>query len=190
MVIRATLAATLLALVAVACVGSSTSVEVVGDSLTYQADDDGEGTLLRALEDEGYDASGGGVPGMTVEEAHQTMWSEGSPDILVIALGTNDMGNGRFPVGAVRSMLSQWLQEVPDTCVVFVGVNERTASLGLHEHAPPYNEMLRQLAAEHGEGHMVDWTPEPGMISEDGVHLTDAGRDAYRGLIVDGVGRC
>lgn len=172
--------------------GGSRTVEVVGDSLTLQADggDERQGELLTALEREGFDATGGGVPGMTVESAYRTMWSEGSPDILVIALGTNDVGNGNASVDAVRSTLSQWLQEVPDSCVVLVGVNEATEAWGLHEHAPPYNEMLRQLADEHGDGHVVDWAPEPGMISDDGVHLTEQGMAAYRELIVDGVERC
>ncbi|HSP28517.1 MAG TPA: SGNH/GDSL hydrolase family protein, partial [Ilumatobacteraceae bacterium] len=94
---RAAMAVVLLAVAVAACAdGGSTTVEVVGDSLTYQADggDGGQEELLTALEREGFDASGGGFPGMTVESAHQTMWSKGSPDILVIALGTNDMGNG------------------------------------------------------------------------------------------------
>jgi lysophospholipase L1-like esterase len=187
------MAVVLLAVVAVACSGGEPqTVEVVGDSLTFQADD-GEGgqtTLLAALEREGFDPSGGGFPGMTVESAYQQMWSKGSPEILVIALGTNDMGNGNVPLDAVRSTLSNWLQEVPDTCVVFVGVNETTQAWQLDQYGPPYNEMLRQLADEHGDGHVVDWTPEPGMIAEDGIHLTDEGRAAYRDLIVDGVERC
>lgn len=187
------MAVVLLAVAAAACGGGgSRTVEVVGDSLTYQADggDDGQEELLTALEREGFDASGGGFPGMTVGSAYQTMWSKGSPDILVIALGTNDVGNGNVPVETVRSTLSQWLQEVPDACVVLVGVNETTEAWQLDQLAPPYNEMLRQLADEHGDGHVVDWAPEPGMITDDGIHLTEEGRAAYRELIVDGVERC
>jgi lysophospholipase L1-like esterase len=187
------MAVVLLAVTAVACTGGgSTTVEVVGDSLTFQANDgdQGQDELLAALEREGFEPSGGGIPGMTVESAHQTMWSKGSPDIVVLALGTNDMANGQVPLDAVRTTLSQWLQEVPDACVVLVGVNETTEAWQLHEHGPAYNEMLRQLAAEHGEGHVVDWTPEPQMLSDDGIHLTEEGRAAYRALIVDGVERC
>ena len=187
------MAVVLLAVAAVACAdGDSRTVEVVGDSLTFQANegDEGQDELLAALEGEGFDASGGGIPGMTVESAHQTMWSKGSPDVLVLALGTNDMGNGQVPLDAVRSTLSQWLQEVSGSCVVLVGVNETTEAWQLHEHAPPYNQMLRELAAEHGDGHVVDWAPAPGMISEDGIHLTEEGREAYRELIVGGAQRC
>lgn len=183
----------LLAVAAAACGGGgSRTVEVIGDSLTFQANDGDRGgdELLAALEREGFDPSGGGIPGMTVESAHQTMWSKGSPDILVLALGTNDMGDGKVPVDAVRATLAQWLLEVPDTCIVFVGVNETTQAWQLHQHGPPYNEMLRQLASERGEAHVVDWAPAPEMIAEDGIHLTEEGRAAYRSVIVEGVQRC
>jgi hypothetical protein len=150
------MAVVLLAVAAAACAeGDSRTVEVVGDSLTYQSNEsaDGQAALLVALEQEGYAPSGGGIPGMTVESAYGTMWSKGSSDVLV-------------------------------------GVNEATQAWQLHEHGPAYNDMLRELADEHGEAHVVDWEPEPEMIAGDGIHLTEEGRVAYRDLIVDGVGRC
>lgn len=176
--------------------GEPATVQVVGDSLTRQANGNGgletRGTdLLDALGEAGFTAAGGGVDGLRVDEAYRTVWSpEPRSDILVIALGTNDMRDGRLPVAAVRSTLTAWLDRIPDTCVVFVEVDEGTDAWQLDVYGPAYNAMLREVAEEHGDGHTVAWNPQPGMLAEDGIHLTDLGSVAYRQLVVEGAERC
>ena len=163
------------------------AVVVIGDSLVEQADEDRQ--LLDLLEEEGYRAEGGGTGGLGFAGGYER-WrrvADREPEVLVVALGTNESGE---PLGPSRSLLSRWLGEVPEACVVLVGVNQGTRAWDLDVNGRKINAMLSEVAAEHGSAHVVSWAPDPSLLTSDGIHLTDEGREAYRRAIVGGVGQC
>ena len=166
---------------------SARALVVIGDSLVEQAD--AGGGLLAVLEEEGYRAVGGGTAGLDVAGGYER-WRrlpDRRPEVLVVALGTNEAGARLEPA---RSLLSGWLGEVPEACVVLVGVNEGTEAWDLDVHGPAINAMLSEVAAEHRESHVVSWAPDRSLLTDDGIHLEDEGRAAYRRAIVDGVRQC
>lgn len=173
-------------------------VVVLGDSLVFQADgnrapDDANRLLVTALEEEGSTVEGGGLIGLSVPAAYESLWptiEEQAPDVLVVALGTNDSRDGAIPLETSRQALTVWLEEVPSSCVVLVGVNEGTSTWGLDVYGPPFNAMLEDVAADHPDVRVVQWDPDPAMLGQDGVHLTEVGRVAYRRLIVDAAESC
>lgn len=163
-------------------------VVVVGDSLTEQADEDGR--LIQTLEGAGYEAEGGGVSGLDFAGGYER-WRELSDrdvDVLVVALGTNDAEDDGPE--RVRSVLTPWLEEAQAACVVLVGVNETTEAWELDVRGPAINAVLADVAAGRGDAHVQRWAPASNLLTDDGIHLTDAGRAAYRRVILEGVLRC
>lgn len=161
---------------------------VIGDSLVEQADETRQ--LLQALEEDGFQAEGGGTGGLGFAGGRE-QWRAAQRrdlDVLVIALGTNEAGEGAAAQG--RIVLSDWLAAVPETCVVLVAVNETTSAWELDVYGPELNAMLRDVAAEHGDAHVVRWAPDPALLAADGIHLNEGGRAAYRQTILDGVRGC
>src|SRR5680860_1053144 len=180
------------------CGGGGADVVVIGDSLVFQADrgdqvGDETQYLKEALEDGGYDAEVIGNIGLSLPIADQSVWPEvvaQPPDILVVALGTNDSHNGASPLSTSRSILSRWLSQVPEACVVLVEVSSTTDSWGLDVYAPPFNAMLHEVAADHPNAHVVEWAPDASRLEADGIHLSEEGREAYRQTIISGVEDC
>ncbi|GJM37422.1 MAG: hypothetical protein DHS20C19_07890 [Acidimicrobiales bacterium] len=143
-----------------------------------------------------------GWTGVTVDESYPGLWNlperEGmNPDVLVIALGSNDMhvpaGETAPPttVEAVRPLIAAWLAEVPNACVRLIGPSDAITGWGLDVTAPPFNAMLAEEAVLHADAEYVAWNPDPAWIDNGAQpHLTQPGRDAYRALIVAEVLEC
>jgi hypothetical protein len=176
------------------------TVLVVGDSLVEQANGNaapGEsGPLTAALVEAGYEAEVHATFGLKVATTDPWTWSSWRPedvDVLVIALGTNDMRIEEYQFGdleVARSRIQGWFDEAPDACSVSVEINEGGTAWGLDDTAPSYNAMLRDISDR-----TVPWDPEPPevelLFGREGVHAdTEVGREAYREAIVRGVQAC
>ena len=158
----------------------------MGDSLVYMSDASGLGGIETYVTDE---LVTGGY------RAYVTGWI--TPDVLVIALGTNDMrvnpqtGLPSTTPEAAAIVLGSWLAEVPDACVRLVGVAESVTGWGLDVTGPGWNAMLAATAATHADAAYVAWEPLTAW-TEGGAnpHLSPEGREAYRALLVSAAMSC
>ena len=170
-------------------------VGVVGDSLTWGAEtgggfpDPAPARLRDALDAAGYYSMSGFDTGFL---ADVTDWPQ-TPDIVVVALGTNDAHNQSIPLDRYLTNIRSFLDRTPAACDVLVNINPATA-WGLDVTAPDYNDALEGLGAERSDAVIVDWATiaiaHPEYLSSDGVHGNDEGQAAYRQAIVDGVDAC
>jgi hypothetical protein len=176
-------------------------VAVIGDSLVFQA----EGnftfkTSNRYVADDlialGYQSHVSGWIGATLASAHQYIWPEVSGmtdlDVLVLALGTNDMGGGTS-VADARATLDAWLDEAAGVgCIALVGVNVHAYAWGLDVTGPPYNAMLADEAATRDHVIYEEWDPDLAIQGTDGdVHFhTPEAAAQYRATLVDAANRC
>ena len=151
------------------------SVAVVGDSLVFQSQRTMHGTETWITDD--LVASGmygwvTGHTGLTVAGAYPAVWDTPSreglvPDVLVLALGTNDMhvlpetGQPRTTPEDARPLIRAWLGEVPAGCVKLIGPAESITGWGLDVTAPAWNTMLTEEAALHADAAYVPWMPLP-----------------------------
>jgi lysophospholipase L1-like esterase len=175
-------------------------VGVVGDSLTWRAETGGGFVrptphyLTDELVGAGDDASVFGFVGFNTDALDDlTDWPSPGPDIVVVALGTNDAHNRFVPVDRYTTNLTTFLDRTPSACSVLVTVIESPA-WGLDVTAPAYNQSLRDLAATRPATVVVDWTSvaaaHPEYFVEDQIHTNEAGQAAYRALMLDGVAQC
>jgi hypothetical protein len=179
----------------------SPSVVVIGDSLVFQAEGNrtnagGSRSLADALVAAGYRAYVSSWVGSTVAQAHDQVWpalaSEPAIDILVVALGTNDVKKGTA-LDDSREVLGAWLDEAPHArCVALVGLDEHAYGWGLDVGGPPFNAMLRDLAAGRSDTEFVAWVPDPAVHGTDGdVHLKTPEAEAeYRAALTGAVDAC
>jgi lysophospholipase L1-like esterase len=173
---------------------------VVGDSLTWQAEHGSTSTtdpyyerhyLTDLLNKHGMATRVAAKSGVTTDSLRLwTRW-ETAPDVIVMALGTND---NYFDVpittsiNNVRTYLARW----PDGCTVYVGVVPSTPRR-IDDTAPAWNDWLRQEAGRTG-GVYLDWPAisagHRDWFVSDLLHHTAAGQAAYRQAILDGVEEC
>ncbi|MDG2025893.1 MAG: SGNH/GDSL hydrolase family protein [Acidimicrobiales bacterium] len=176
------------------------SVVVIGDSLVFISERSGPGGTETWITD---DLVAGGAYGYvtgwigsTLWLGYEVAWESPSrqgiiPDVLVVALGTNDMRifpGETEPGGDVeksRLDIKAWLAEVPAACVVLVGVAENIWGWGLDVSGPAWNAMLADEAALHANATYVPWEPDLAWVSGGSQpHPNSVGRVAYRDLIV------
>jgi hypothetical protein len=175
-----------------------TTVGLVGDSLLRHAEfgpgrPSGPGRLSGALVDEGYRASlTARVGAETSDLAPITSFPDPGAALLVVALGTNDMHRGEA-VEVVIHAIDAFIEAIAPRCTVLVTIVDEP-SWGLDVTAPPFNAALVALAATRGDVVVADWGAavdvHPEYLRAGDVHHTDAGQEAYRRLIVDGVLAC
>lgn len=179
----------------------ATSVSVIGDSLVYQAESEvGNDQQTRLLADElvasGYRAHVSGWIGETTAAGYEDLWpsvaDEPGLDILVIALGTNDV-NRSIPLEDSRAALRTWLAEAGDVgCVALIGLNESAYAWQMDIFGPAYNQMLADEAAQLPNGIFVPWEPDLAIHGYTGdVHFpTNEARAQYRDTLHDAVDAC
>lgn len=143
---------------------------VVGDSLIVGAETEGDGALqynfgtigsgflTNDLHDNGYRTSVAGTVGSKTSSLNNwSAWSS-TPDIVVIALGTNDMRDSSTSVSTAANNVTAFLNRYPTSQVVFVGIAE-TTTWGLNKSGPAWNSWLKSEALRRG-GTFVDWAPQ------------------------------
>ena len=126
-------------------------------------------------------------------------WPDEAPQILVEALGTNDMhaqnGASNVPIDVAEQNLTTYLDRLPSTRVVFVEIPE-TTPWRLDQFGPAWNAFLADQAARRG-GQVVPWasllaqhlTGPGAWAGSDQVHLTGIGKLAFLLAIAGGVVR-
>jgi len=161
------------------------TVAVIGDSLTVSADDE----ITAALEAAGVDL-------VIVDARESRRMASGSrdlpsgvsaigdvvdtrtPDLWVVALGTNDVGSERF-----GDDLLEVLAALPEGApLVWVDLWIRDRADEVHEA----NDSIRRLLASRPSTLVADWWPhgtDDGVITGDGIHLTDAGQMTFAEVI-------
>lgn len=170
------------------------TVAVVGDSLTVSAKDEIETALsargLTVLAVDGLEsrrlAHGGSAlpPGV---DAVDGIRADVEPGLWVIALGTNDVASDES-LDRFRADLQAVLASIPDGApIVWVDLWIR----GREGPVAEANRIIRsELRRRSGGAAVVDWFAhgtDDGIISGDGVHLTQSGQDLYAVSIVDAI---
>lgn len=170
------------------------TVAVVGDSLTRSADDEIVRALvrrgLRVLAVDGVESrrmSRGSSRLPAGTEAVEAIASTSEPGVWVIALGTNDVASDES-LDDFRAEMREVLDLVPaDDPVIWVDL----WIAGREEVVARANRMIRvELARRAGGSAVVDWYShgaEDGVITSDGVHLTQSGQDLFADSIAASV---
>jgi len=170
-------------------VGAS-SVIVIGDSLTESA----EQQITTELEALGLDVVVDGAssrrliddrgvePGI---DALRNALAFRSPDVFVVALGTNDVGEK--PPEEIMADVAQIVALVPaDAPLVWVDTWVHAEQRASHYA----NLAIRQALAGRPGTTIVDWWShgyDEGVIAGDGIHLQEAGKTLFAELIAEAV---
>lgn len=173
-------------------VRESLSVAVVGDSLTVAATElidvalNAIGMEVVTIDGiEGRRITGGAVvPGV---DAIETIIAGGAdPDVWVIALGTNDIGAKVVGDAAATAANEVLALLPPDAPVVWVNawIRDQAGDAAL------FNNVVSEVLAARGNTTIVDWydnAKDDGLISADGVHLTDLGEARFASQMAAGI---
>lgn len=174
-------------------------VTVVGDSITALGS--------AALRDELVDArlSITGVPGNRLGQFDLSALEDQDPEVLVIALGTNNIAQGGWDDDD-EAELDDLLDDLGDRpCTLFVDiavhgevfVDGAESDVDFEDEAEIVNGLLADAARERSENgdpsRVVAWSEkvdEPGVIVEgDGIHPSAEGARVWARLIADEVRR-
>jgi hypothetical protein len=125
----------------------------------------------------------------------------GTPEVVVVNLGTNDLLSGSFSDATVQALRSL-LQRFPDSCRRIVTMNEAMfseANPDIGAEAAMLNGQIEGLAAETGST-VVQWDRavekahaqgEPaGPLLSDTVHPTEIGQQHLADLYLEAVDSC
>lgn len=171
------------------------SVVVIGDSLTESAKEELDATLRgRGIGTVTIDGRSNrrmvrdadGVPPGVDAVDEVTAPGNPTPDVWVIALGTNDVGGAASPdefEADMRALLARVPTGAP---VVWVDVWIRD----LAEQSAAANAVIREVLATRPAATVIDWYgrgDDAGVILDDGVHLTDDGQWIFATAISDAV---
>jgi lysophospholipase L1-like esterase len=174
-----------------------TSVVMVGDSITA-----GSATPLQtALTTAGFSnitieaqpsrriaVGGGPSEPRSGEQAIDTLLDKGtSPDVWVVALGTNDVGK-YADLDAYASLIDGLLAMLPAKPLLWVDVYRREYL----DHTKMFNGALRQRIAARGNASVVSWYALASKQSEkilqtDRIHPNAAGTKVFADLVAGGV---
>jgi lysophospholipase L1-like esterase len=168
-------------------------VGVVGDSLTVSAEDEvddefatlGIDVVVNARE--GRRMTAGATGRTSGLDAIESVAASATPDLWVIALGTNDVG-AQSGVDRFRADVRATIAALPrDVPLVWVDLWIRD----LADEVVVANSVLRtELARRTGPTAIVDWHQhggDDGLFTGDGVHLTEAGQSAFADAITSQV---
>jgi lysophospholipase L1-like esterase len=169
------------------------TVAVVGDSLALSAEEDIWG-LLRAnsVDVVGFDAQENRRTNRSLDdltsgvEAVTELQATLDPDLWVIALGTNDVG-GQESADELRADVDELLALIPPGVPVIwvdVWIESRVDS------SIEANDVLRAAAAARPGMSVINWFQygdDPGIINDDGVHLSIDGQAKFAKAIADEV---
>jgi hypothetical protein len=166
------------------------TVAIVGDSLTLAATEEIRSALssvgieviaIDAAENRRMTHGATPEPGL---DSITTLVSDASPEMWVVALGTNDIG-AETDSERYGGDVQRLLDEIPAASpVVWVDVWIRDRKSAV-ERA---NQVLRDVLAERPRSMVADWFShgdDAGVVTADGVHLTADGRRVFAATIVD-----
>jgi hypothetical protein len=159
---------------------SVTSYAMIGDSITWQAQDHLRAAIPGARID--------GVIGRSFPQADEALaeiMEGGVPNVLIVALGTN-------PTLTLAQIDAFMPLTDPIDRVIFVNIRIP------REWEAPTNELIASLPSRYPKVSVIDWygytATRPYLLNDTGYHLTDAGKPEYAKFIADmafrAVGRC
>jgi len=157
-----------------------TSYAMIGDSITWQATANLEAAIPGIRVD--------GVIGRTfsqVNDAFDSMIGQGSPDVLIIALGTNP------PM--TQSQVDAFMERAGAIEAVFF-VNIRIP----RDWEASTNDLIDGLGQQYANVTVIDWfgfsSTRPEVFNSSGFHLSDEGKPVYANFIAasvfEGSGPC
>ena len=166
------------------------TIAMVGDSITVGSQaalEEGFGTL--GLDDAVINAESGRrmISGSRISsglEAVDEITAAGTPDLWVVALGTNDVAN--YVPGDYAEVINALLADIPaDAPVVWVD----TYLEDYQDLSSQFNDVLRRVLAQRGNATVVDWASvaaEDGVLT-DGVHPSGFGVQEFSRRVVAAV---
>ena len=174
--------------------GLPATVAVVGDSLTLSAHDQIETALaglgIDVVAIDGVESrrmvSGGSSrpPGV---DAIDAIVADGTrPDLWIIALGTNDVGAESGSDKFRDDVLTVLRHVPPGDPVIWIDLFIRNRV----DAVTAANDTLRTVLSVRPDSEVADWFArgdDPGTITSDGIHLTDAGRVRFAATMADTV---
>lgn len=191
-----------------------TRVAVLGDSITYLS---GPALTSRFSERRFSAPVVSGIPGIRsdqrVDESAQLL-ADVPPDVLVIELGANDVGQFVHDHPGADDEARRWhgLQTVVNEarivsnagpqvqCVVLVNVSGNTLTPEANDDAKAINRSMEVWAVRDSRVRVADWhglvadefaRGEPdGKMTTDLVHPTEHGADRLADLVVSTIDRC
>lgn len=155
-------------------------VAMVGDSLTVGATAGLEAVAesldidLQINAEIGRRMTSGSDPTSGVDAVTELLDDYGTPDLWVVALGTNDVGQ-YSTAEEYAEQIDAFLSLIPpDEPLVWIDVY-----LSVREDASEmFDEALTEILTERGNAAIGSWSSiaaEDGMLSDDGVHPSDEG---------------
>jgi lysophospholipase L1-like esterase len=170
------------------------SVAVVGDSLTLAAETEIENALsqlgLDVLVVDGVESRrmvrGGSALLPGVDAIDGVLDAGLEPELWIIALGTNDVGSGSSPDSFHDDVAAVLASVPPGAPVVWIDLWIRDRSAAVAEA----NRALRSIAALRPATRVGDWFShgdDPGIITDDGIHLTAAGERLFAASMASAV---
>ena len=173
------------------------TIAVIGDSLVQQT----TGALREKLSAIGPTS----VRGISLQRTDQMLpvaekFARTAPDMVIIALGNNDLLEQRPAIETVRH-----LQDLVDLfprarCVFVLNINSHTGQDEFNERANEVNLDLLRLSVERPQVKLVDWDADvrllltqgvsPGAWFSDTLHLTALGAGAYATAMETAVKQC
>ena len=174
--------------------GSQPTVAMIGDSITFMSTDPlraaltGIGLDVRAIDAQigrriTVGEGGRPYPGTDIVEF---IANSDPPDVWVIALGTNDIG--QYPdAEAFGTQVQTLLDLIPDDAPLVWVDTWDGARL---DQTRLVNDTLRALVGERDNAMVVDWFShgdDEGVITNDQVHPTPAGTLVFGQVVADGI---
>jgi lysophospholipase L1-like esterase len=171
------------------------SVVVIGDSLTESAKEELDATLhgrgiatvtIDGVANRRMVRFADGVPPGVEAIADVVAAGAPAPEVWVLALGTNDVGGAASPEEFEADMRAVLALVPADAPVVWVDVWIRD----LAQESAAANAVVREVLATREAATVIDWYSrgdDPGVILDDGVHLTDDGQWIFATAITDAV---
>lgn len=162
--------------------GTGKRVAVFGDSITWGAVADGR----RAVEGKNLAVSWNAAPFLSTHhfQGHFVYQSYDPADLVVVATGTNDAGDGAVDgrdVDAIRAAMHS-MRNV--ACVLWVNTRSEISS----NHAQ-WNGLLARELGPLWNTRILDWDrysdDQAAWVQPDNVHLTPAGSVAYAAWLAD-----
>ena len=113
------------------------------------------------------------------------------PDVVVIALGTNDAWTPAVSASSAITELDRIVALFPESCIVATTIRELVPEQVDYDmlKARALNERLLAVADE-----VIDWNAavvaDPGLVGSDGIHLSPAGHEQRAALTTIAVAKC
>ena len=178
--------------------GRGPTVAVAGDSITMLTEAV-QGSRLKAA---GFSESMTGNLGYTMATMRPwiDLYSETTPDVMVINLGTNDVGaqvagNIDYSLDLFEQRVDYYRTRFTSSCLVFVTITtHRTAVEGDPAKGPTWNAIAESYHEYlRAGGRVADWDTasngRPGYLPDE-VHPSASGGAALSALIVEAAQSC